>query len=132
MLWDTLLANRERLSRMPTFADYGIGHPDPVEEAFDPRRMSISGQLRYTADAYWLMVKGRSTKTAGYDQMRALCQRLMERPEYSGPDFSWGDKYVRDCAAGAVGPGNPTVWRKIGTTHHLMFVANQLATLNGS
>lgn len=132
LVWDSLYADRDTLMRMPTYGDYAIAHPGPVEEGFDPRYMTISAQLRYTSAAAWVMVKGRSTKDAGFDQMRDLCGRLVARPEYSGPEFSWGDGYIDRCATSAEGPGNATTWRKIGTSHHIEFVTGQIATLTGS
>ena len=53
---------------------------------------------------------------------RRLCVDLTGRKEYCGEDFSPGDQELYLRARGSKGPGNPTVWREIGTSHHLSFV----------
>ncbi len=128
-LWQELRRRRRELSRQPTFGDYAISHPEPSE--VDPRIMSASASIRYTTNQSWLVLKGRSLRTNGFDQFFAVCRDLVGRPEYSGINFSWGDRYISDCADGMDGPGNLTTWRKVGTSHHLSFVVRQLANLSG-
>ncbi|HEY1936521.1 MAG TPA: beta family protein [Candidatus Angelobacter sp.] len=129
-LWLDLLRRRRELSRRPTFGDYAISHPEPSE--VDPRIMSASASIRYTADQSWLVLKGRSLRKNGFGQFFEVCRELVGRAEYSGSNFSWGDKYICDCADGMDGPGNLTTWRKVGTSHHLVFAVRQLANLSGS
>lgn len=118
---------RAATGRIPAFGDYAIAHP-VLMTGFDPVTMQISGSIRYTASDEWLVAKGRSTRTAGWQQMRAVAAQLVARPEYAGPSFSWGDQFIADCAAG--GPtGNAGSWRQVGTSHHLTFVTDQLANL---
>ncbi len=94
--------------------------------------MRPSASVRYTHDTYWLVPKGRNLREYGFDQFHGVCRALVQRVEYAGPQFSWGDQYIDDCAAERVGPGNLTTWRKVGTSHHLAFVVRQLATEVGS
>src|SRR5262249_38688185 len=47
-LWRTLLHSPESSSRVPTFSDYGISHPEPSE--VDPRVMRASASVRYTTE----------------------------------------------------------------------------------
>lgn len=118
---------RAATGRIPAFGDYAIAHP-VLMTGFDPVTMQMSGSIRYTAADEWLVAKGRSTRTAGWQQMRGVATQLVTRPEYSGASFSWGDQFIADCAAG--GPtGNAGSWRKVGTSHHLTFVTDQLANL---
>src|ERR1041385_155070 len=130
ILWLELLRRRRELSRRPTFGDYAISHPESAE--VDPRIMSASASIRYTADQSWLVLKGKSLRKNGFDQFFAVCQDLVGRSEYSGRNFSWGDKYICDCADGMDGPGNLTTWRKVGTSHHLVYAVRQLASLSGA
>jgi Beta protein len=123
----------ERLRRRPTgerrrllFGDYGISHPTPAE--LDPRTMRMSASIRYTTDDSWLVLKGRNVRQFGFDQYFALAKELVALPDYSGENFSWGDRFVALCARGAAGPGNATTWRKVGTNHHLTLVARRLAS----
>jgi hypothetical protein len=123
-LWQRL-RRRARLRRAPAFGDYGISSPAPPE--VDPRVMKPSASVRYTAQQDWVVFKGRNLKDHGYDQFHDVCRRVLRAPEYSGNDFSWGDRYIADCASRLVSRGNLTTWRKVGTSHHLAFVVDQLS-----
>jgi hypothetical protein len=127
-LWKTLQKRPGLLPRPDLiFGDYGIAHP--VTKELDPRTMRMSASIRYTTPKNWLVLKGRNVRQYGFDQYFELAKALVERPEYSGSDFSWGDQYIFDCAAGITGPGNATTWRKVGTNHHLTLVAKEIANL---
>ena len=125
-LWKSLIRSYKRGDRAPTFGDYGISHPEPSE--VDPRIIRPSASIRYTHETYWLVPKGRNLRDHGFDQFHEVCRALIRRAEYAGRQFSWGDQYIHDCAAHRDGPGNLTTWRKVGTSHHLAFVVQQLAT----
>jgi hypothetical protein len=127
-IWGELIAADPPV-RLPSFGDYAIAHPQPAD--VDPRIMRMSANLRYTVEQDWLVVKGRNTKQHGNEEFRALCQWLITQPSYRGPDFSWGDGAIHRCATGVDGPGNPTTWRQIGTSHHLTQVVRQLANVFG-
>ncbi len=127
-LWNTLQRRPNLLPRREMmFADYAISHPTPTE--IDPRTMRMSANIRYTAAESWLVVKGRNVRQYGFDQYFELCKKLVDRQEYCGNEFSWGDRYIFDCAQGIEGPGNATTWRKVGTNHHLTLVVKQLSNL---
>lgn len=127
-LWNAVL--RSRPSRLPTFGDYGISHPEPSE--VDPRVMRPSASVRYTANASWIVLKARNLRDYGYEQFHDVCRELIGMTEYSGREFSWGDGYIDDCANERVGTGNLTTWRRVGTSHHIAFVEGQLASTFGS
>ncbi len=126
IVWRALIV-RSRISRLPSFGDYAIAHPQPSE--VDPRIMRPSASIRYTTEAGWLILKGRNLRDYGYIEFYDVCRDLIRRPEYSGSGFSWGDCYIDECANQRVGTGNLTTWRKVGTSHHLAFVTRQMATL---
>ncbi len=129
ILWRDLVARR-LVPRLPTFADYGIAHPQPSE--VDPRVMRASASIRYTTDESWLILKGKNLKDHGYSQFHQVSRNLLNDPHYSGPQFSWGDRYINECARGRASCGNLTTWRKVGTSHHIAYVRQQLATLASS
>lgn len=114
--------------RMPHFADYGIsGVALPPD--FQPY-MAMSANIRYTVDKDWLILRGKSVRgPLGYEQFHKLCETLVGLDEYRGKDFSWGDAQIEKCATREVGPGNATTWRKVGTSHHMACVLEQLANL---
>ncbi|HLZ43033.1 MAG TPA: hypothetical protein VKQ11_18845, partial [Candidatus Sulfotelmatobacter sp.] len=125
-LWRTLQKRPSALPRRDMiFGDYAIANPVPRD--LDPRVMLMSASIRYTTHTNWLILKGRNVRQYGFEQYFDLCKELVDRPEYNGPDFSWGDLYISDCAAEVQGPGNATTWRKVGTNHHITLVAKQLA-----
>lgn len=127
-VWRALFQKGEKIRRLPRFGDYGVNHPEPVE--IDPRIMRMSANLRYTLEEEWLVLKGRNVRDFGYDQFNGLCRVLSQRRDYSGPAFSWGDNYISLCAGDQIGPGNASIWRKIGTSHHLSFVVSQLSKID--
>jgi Beta protein len=128
-LWTTLHKRPERLPRPDIiYADYAVAHPYTKE--LDPRTMRMSASIRYTTPNSWIVTKGRNVRQYGFDQYFELAKDLAQHPEFQGRDFSWGDKYIADCAVGMIGPGNATTWRKVGTNHHLTLVARQVASLS--
>lgn len=94
--------------------------------------MRPSASIRYTCESAWLVLKGRNVRDHGYEQFHDMCRDLVQRQEYSGRHFSWGDEYIDECAARRVSKGSLTTWRKVGTSHHLAFVVGQIATVIGS
>lgn len=130
-LWQAMA--QKSLPRIPTFGDYAIAYPEPFEaEGLDPRLIKMSANLRYTCEATWLVLRGRNVRDHGYDQFVDLCHELVQRDEFKGRGFSWGDEYIDDCAKGQVGAGSAMTWRKIGTSHHLTCVVRQIASLGAS
>jgi hypothetical protein len=124
-LWKSLQKRPKNLPRRDLiFGDYAITHPSPKE--LDPRTMRMSASIRYTTPDYWLVLKGRNVRQYGFDQYFDLCKELVDRPEYASMNFSWGDRFIRDCADGISGPGNATTWRKVGTNHHITRVIADL------
>jgi len=125
LAWIEFLQNPGGVERLPSFGDYGINNPTLNE--VDPRLIRMSANLRYTAVTEWLLCKGRNVRNYGFDQFNGLCQDLVQLPEYAGTAFSWGDTYIDRCARGVDGPGNATTWRKVGTSHHVALVNDQIA-----
>lgn len=121
------------LPRVPTFSDFAVQHPEQLE--VDPRLMKMSANLRYTTDTDFLIFKRRNVQQHGYGQFLDICRDLVRMPEYSGPDFSDGDRAITACAAAngnGAKPGSATTWRKIATNHHLTFVVRAIASRSGS
>lgn len=124
-IWNELQGRA--LPRKPTFGDYSISNPEMTE--MDPRLMTVSANIRYTAEDYWLVMRGRSTKKPpGFGQYFDLAAGLITQPEYEGSAFSWGDNYIDECAKKSVGSGNNTTWRKVANNHHFQKVVTQIAS----
>ena len=130
-LWKTLQRRPSILPRRELiFGDYAISNP--ISKELDPRTMRMSANIRYTARESWLVVKGRNVRQYGFDQYFDLCKVLIERPEYCGQDYSWGDEYISECASHSKGPGNATTWRKVGVNHHMTLMVREIANLRGA
>lgn len=127
LLWNALA---ETGHRRPSFGDYAVQHPNPLSD-FNPLFMDSSAQLRYTIAREWFVARGRGVRRAGNEQIRELAAQVVTHAQYSGPEYSWGDEWLDDCAANRVSAGNQGVWRKVTTSHHLTFVARQVSNLVG-
>jgi hypothetical protein len=127
LLWTALT---EADYRRPSFGDYAVQHPNPLSD-FNPLYMDSSAQLRYTILREWFIARGRGVRRVGNVQIRDLARQVVNHSQYSGSGYSWGDKWLDDCANNLVSAGNQGVWRKVTTNHHLTFVARQVATRVG-
>lgn len=114
-------------SRLPAFGDYTTQHAlyeDP------PAGANVSASIRYAGDEYWVVMRGeglRNKSGAGFAQYPALAQLLMERKEYRGPDFSYGDAYISEVGSRQLSTtGNPETWLRAGINHHMVLVVRQI------
>jgi hypothetical protein len=110
------------------FGDYAVTNPQLIEN-FDPRTMQVSPKVIYAHDNSWIAYKGRSSRGRGFVETHAMCQALVQRPEFLGADFSAGDQYIENCANNVVSQGNSGTWKRVGTNHHITFVADQVSNL---
>ncbi len=129
---DTLYASRGRLTRLPAFGDCGIQHPSGVE-GFDFKTMQGSASIRYTLPDSWLIVKGRGTrKVSPSKQFPGLADQLVNghlKAHFAGSAHCTGCTGVAAAADGAEKLGSLTVWRWLGTTHHITRAVDGIASL---
>jgi hypothetical protein len=121
-------AKAGNLRRLPTFGDYTTLNP-----VLSPyiRGMNISASIRYTAEDYWIIMRGeglRNDDGPGAAQYPANAELLTRRPEYCGSMFSYGDSYVAEIGLSKQRTGSPTTWLQAGVNHHLTFAAQQVAS----
>ena len=110
--------------RLPTYGDSVIQHPKPPDEKGGP---GMRANIRYTGKSTTLVARARGPVIQeGREQYRQLCQQLVGRSEFSGPDFSWGDAVIAECASGQIEPGWQDLWRGAGSSHHFQVVTDQL------
>lgn len=116
------------LSRFPTYGDYNISSPEWFD--FDPRRMNIGANIKYTTDDKFLIFRGRGVRRHGFSQFRKLCTDAINHPNYCGQNFSFGDEYIYNCATdSACSTGNSETWVRVCVNHHLAFVISRLANI---
>ncbi len=116
--------------RPPTFGDYGISHPDVL--LLDMRLVKPSATIRYTIDNAWLIIKGLNVRDYKFDQYKQHCQTIVDSTFYSGEGFSQGDEYIANCARGTEKTGNLSVWRWVGTNHHIERVVRDISSFYDS
>ena len=121
------IGEKKGILRPLIFSDYGIGGVTPPPD-YSPF-MTMSANIRYTTYDSWAVFKGRSVKTYTYDQYYSLSEMVTKHSCYMGASFSQGDEYIEKCARRATSTGNGSTWRKVGTSHHIAFVLEQLANL---
>ena len=117
-----------KLERLPVFADYSIVYPhEPEHLDF----MNPNSKIRYSFDDQYLFVVGETIKEEGHEQNHDLADKLINSGHFMGGSYSWGDKYIVDCAAKNVGCGNMETWIRVGHNHHITLAARQNANLHG-
>lgn len=97
------------------FGDYGA---DSSNVALGGKGGMAIRHLRYAIGEAWLVQRGPATgshETA----MRAVCNKILESGVFAGRSFSSADEFIYLCAKGFVGPGQPSKWRAVNTTHHI-------------
>jgi hypothetical protein len=130
LLYKLVAANLAKAKvRAPSFGDYCINHPKVLP--MDMRRLKPSATIRYTTENEWFIIKGPNVRDNQFGQYREHCRSVTRCANYSGPDFSAGDKYISGCANGSESTGNLTTWRWVGTNHHLEHVARGVANFYG-
>jgi len=119
------------LTRIPIYSDYTIQHAKYVARE---GQSYPSASIRYTSDEYWLIMRGEAIKRdgPGSAQWQANATLLCDMPEYCGPTFSEGDKYIKEISLQRKETGNTTTWLGAGINHHLTFVVRQLARICGA
>lgn len=128
-LYESLRSSLDTEHRV-VYGDYAVSHVLAFND--DPRLMRMSANLRYTSTKHWLVFKGKNVKDHGFGQYNSLCKLLVANKAFMGPGFSAGDNNYADSAAKAdAKPGNATHWRRDATNHHIHFVIDQLASLDG-
>ena len=127
-----LFARRDKLERLPTFSDCAIQHPAGVEN-FDPRIMQASAAIRYASGDDWLLIKGEGTKVnRPSNQFPHLATRLVYgqlQNDFAGSSHCEGCRMAKASADGGTGLGSPEVWRRIGTSHHITTVVQDVLAL---
>lgn len=132
--WELWLALKRMkgIKRIPKYADYGVVHPDgPPEIDFRKMRKNVNAKIRYTLNKAYLIARGEKLDD-NYKQYHDLARQIANNVNFFSSSFSWGDKYIADCASKIVGHGNLETWIRVDTNHHITFVVNQLANLSGT
>lgn len=117
--------------RRPLYGDHTVVHPD--FKAQDMRKVKAAGKIVYTTPDTWATRKGGAFRD-NPAQMHTHCERVVAESAFAfrGAGFSYGDKYIADCAVKAESPSNLSRWKDVAINHHITMVADDLATLLGT
>lgn len=114
----------------PIFSDFSITY---AHESEPLTYVNPNAKVRYTISDNYLFAVGYQvhTHTDGFGQYYDISALIVNSPYFMGGLYSWGDKYLEDCALRTTGPGNMETWIKVGHNHHITFVTRDIASRYG-
>jgi len=129
LLYKALIAKLAPGTRRPAFGDYAIAAPDLPQG--DMRLLKPSATVRYAVDDGWIIAKGVNVRDNGFEQYRGCCGVVTSSASWLGAGFSPGSDYIDKCRKGSASTGNLSIWRWVGTNHHMTKVVHDLASFHG-
>lgn len=111
------------------FGDYSIVSPDYSEINIDPRMMPnvMTARMTYsTIDSYYV-IRGVSLKQGGYEQYFEIAKKIVGKPFYRGPDYSWGDGFLSEKSEGVGSNCTPSTIIAPTVNAHISFMLSQFA-----
>ncbi|MDT8915068.1 beta family protein [Amycolatopsis sp. PS_44_ISF1] len=109
------------------YGDYGVTHPVPPADGGNAR--SPSPYLCYTVPRKTVVLRRKLEEGDGAAESFAdLVEELVERDDFAGPDYSWGDRELTQCRrTGGKTAGAVSRWIAMATSHHLQHVSHRTA-----
>ena len=127
-VYQQLLSMSDQLPLVPMFSDYMLEYPT----GYAPLRVSPTAKLWYSSSREYILVKGKSTKVESkYKNIFAVAAQLAKLADVKGPDYSYGDEYIRRLSTGLGKTGNASMWKWCSTDHHITMVDDQLTKAFG-
>lgn len=130
------LASSGAAGRLPTLGDYGVTHPDAFQPP--PYVLDVRATLRYTTSDTWLIARGDlySSRSGGAgvggEAIPPLARELLAHPHFGLSQHCRMERWVSVVAHVNRGGGNPSLWHRHATNHHMVRVSEQLARLHGT
>lgn len=108
------------------FCDYTVVSPAVVELDWKLIHRVMTPRALYTLDESWFVVRGSafSSHQDGFGQYYAIADEIVALDEFSGADYSAGDKYIWERAQREGTPGRPASWITACVNHHITFTAS--------
>ncbi|WP_410651049.1 beta family protein [Amycolatopsis sp. cmx-4-54] len=103
-------------------------HPKPPQSNGNAR--TPSPYLCYTVPQKTVILRRKKEKEDVVAELFAdLAEELIERDDFAGPDYSWGDRELTRCRrTGGQTAGSVPRWVAMATSHHLEHVSRRTAT----
>jgi len=107
------------------FGDYATVSPSHVELDWRIVSKVMGPKAMYALPDSWFVVRGSpfSSHKDGYGQYHDIASEIVALAEFPGPSYSFGDKYISECAAHAITSGSPSSWIKACANHHITLTA---------
>ncbi len=128
LLWAQLQSDLDGSATL-NYADYGVVHPDFTD--IGPNK-NANAKIRYTKGSKLVIFRGHKLyDPSDFPQYHALAERVCKSNYYEGKTFSFGDRFIDDCAnhTNGQGPGNLGNWVLADMNHHMEYTARQMAKL---
>lgn len=127
--WDVWHMVRNAQPGLPvdvTYGDYGAHHAHAADAGSGGG--PPWGVLRYTTERTFLLAKAPTEGEGHAARAREIARRMIGEPDFRGPGFSEGDRWLHACATGGgtSGAGNAEAWIRAGHSQHLAYVARRL------
>jgi hypothetical protein len=126
-IYKKLVERKSELYRLPIFSDYGVEYVKDLR----PRKARPSAKLNYTRLEDYFFAKGENVKTAGYQAIFPVAQKIVACSGFMGVNFSMGDASMVEIASRSRGPGIAPTWKWAAFDHHLAMVGLPVAELLG-
>ncbi|MFD5244153.1 hypothetical protein ACFWIW_06405 [Amycolatopsis sp. NPDC058340] len=123
-LWNEV---RHARTNEVNYGDYGVTHPRPPRSDGNPR--TPNPYLCYTVPGKTVLLRRKVEKGDDpAERFTDLVEELVERNDFAGPDYSWGDDELTRCRrTGGKTAGSVSRWVAMATSHHIEHVARRSA-----
>lgn len=109
------------------YSDYGVMHPDFTDIGSSK---NANAKIRYTEGGMIYYFRGHKLfDPADFPQYHTLANDVKNSSIYQGSSFSYGDRYIDDCAGYKIGSGNLPTWVLADMNHHMEYCAQQIEKL---
>lgn len=107
------------------FGDYTTLSPTHVELDWKLMSKVMGPKAVYALTESWFVVRGApfSSHADGYGQYHDLAAEIGALEEFPGPEYSFGDNYIYDCATKVASTGSPASWITACVNHHITLSA---------
>lgn len=118
LTWKAVVASLG--DRAAIFGDYPIRNPDAPEGIVTQH---ANAKIRYTIANQFFVVRGHSKSLDSLAiQHRTLAEKLTSSHHYAGPEASWGDSELLQCALGLKELRDATCMIAIDTNRHIVAI----------
>lgn len=130
LLWRAV---QHACGRPVRYGDYGVVHPGPP--AMRERPATPNPYIHYTVPNATLSIarriperRGSAVPSGASEQyFLEVASELVQRPEFAGANFSWGDRHLYSCrTTPTMRMGNSTKWISLATSHHVVHLARRM------